>query len=392
MSFRDMCHKSDKLLQSIVTYDEQEEPAEDLLMVDKEVAAQEEEIVIQESSVEIVEVLSTQANEEIDAIEQESIDQQSEIHLQPHQQLQQDDGDECSVMHMGGVTWSDLECYVPVTCPLCNLSEESWTEAFHSHLQCHLQTDLYCAKCQDHWDSAESLVRHFYEHIDEIFPCPRCDSSFAYPPDLLEHARTECFKVIILEEELQFGSAEEEEVEAPPEPHTRVEIAPRKKANATTNKRPRDEDTGPRGCEFCGKVLKDLPNYERHRMRHTSDRKYKCNECDATFVYARELSLHAPYHDTANHNFICYECDPPKKYYFKRSLKTHMARNHKPRQRDQVCPECGKTFYDQTALKKHSLVHMDVKRYVCEVCSQRFTRGDHLRTHMKTHQRRQAMD
>lgn len=376
MTFREMCHENEKLLHSAVTRKNDQpvvqEKDEDW-STEFEVAPLSEEIIQEEETQEsqehyILEMSSGEQDNVQDELTQEDID-----HTEDPEE----------------VNWSDLDCNIKVTCPFCPL-EANWSIGLHGHIRDHLvENDCShnCPKCGDLYESEEDLLRHIYEHINTLFPCPRCELCYAYPLDLIDHARSDCFKLIVLEEEEHeehsnefTGQYPRQEKRPPTEASIRRKRIKRQKVSES-------ESAGPKECEICGKILKDYVNYERHRLRHTSALLYQCDQCEASFVFASELASHTPYHDTANHKYVCTECDPPKKYFYKRSLQAHMARNHMERARDYVCAVCDKAFFSPADLKKHELIHSAVKQFKCDDCSQRFTRADHLRTHMKTHQR-----
>lgn len=380
MTFREMCHENEKLLHSVVTR-KNDQPQEEVVLEKEEDWSEEfEEATLPEEIIQEEEAQETQEhyilemyNEEKDNVQYEEADHS-------------EDTEE--------VNWSDLECFIKVTCPFCPL-EANWSIGLHGHIRDHLvENDCShnCPKCEDSYESEEDLLRHIYEHINTLFPCPRCDLCFAYPLDLIDHARSDCFKLVVLEDEEVEEDSNEITGQIPRQdkrPPTKAIQSIRRK-RIKRQKVSESESVGPKACEICGKILKDHVNYERHRLRHTSALLYQCNQCEASFVFASELASHTPYHDTANHKYICNECDPPKKYFYKRSLQAHMARNHKERVRDKVCTVCDKAFFSPADLKKHELIHSEVKQFKCGDCSQRFTRADHLRTHMKTHQRRKV--
>ncbi|XP_053716223.1 zinc finger and BTB domain-containing protein 14 isoform X1 [Synchiropus splendidus] len=54
--------------------------------------------------------------------------------------------------------------------------------------------------------------------------------------------------------------------------------------------------------------------------------------------------------------------------------------------RDQLaCQGCGKTFLDETRLRKHEKLHSAERPFSCEICSKAFTTHAHLKEHLKIH-------
>ena len=58
---------------------------------------------------------------------------------------------------------------------------------------------------------------------------------------------------------------------------------------------------------------------------------------------------------------------------------------HSYRGRPPLCEQCGKTFSNQTAFKKHILTHTGEKQYHCEQCGRPFSCQSSLKRHMVTH-------
>ncbi|MEQ2281926.1 Zinc finger and BTB domain-containing protein 14, partial [Ameca splendens] len=54
--------------------------------------------------------------------------------------------------------------------------------------------------------------------------------------------------------------------------------------------------------------------------------------------------------------------------------------------RDQLaCQVCGKTFLDESRLRKHEKLHSAERPFACEICSKAFTTHAHLKEHLKIH-------
>ncbi|XP_068437457.1 zinc finger and BTB domain-containing protein 14 isoform X3 [Clinocottus analis] len=54
--------------------------------------------------------------------------------------------------------------------------------------------------------------------------------------------------------------------------------------------------------------------------------------------------------------------------------------------RDQLaCQVCGKTFLDESRLRKHEKLHSAERPFACEICTKAFTTHAHLKEHLKIH-------
>lgn len=50
-----------------------------------------------------------------------------------------------------------------------------------------------------------------------------------------------------------------------------------------------------------------------------------------------------------------------------------------------VCPECGLSLNTKRTLRRHMIVHSDVKKYKCQYCGKEYKRAKSLKIHLILH-------
>ena len=99
-------------------------------------------------------------------------------------------------------------------------------------------------------------------------------------------------------------------------------------------------------CPNCGKQVRDL-NLSRHIKNTQCDRpkeerhleKFKCNQCEKSFVHQKGLRQHIKEIHNQEKNFKCEQCDYCT--YLKSNLYMHVKRVHEKRALHVPCPHCG---------------------------------------------------
>lgn len=140
----------------------------------------------------------------------------------------------------------------------------------------------------------------------------------------------------------------------------------------------------PLTCEYCGKLFYRRQHYSAHlRAKHTFEKPYKCDLCDAKYTNSHSLLVH-----TRNHKnerpFVCSYCG--KSFVCSGDLYHH-SKIHLNK-REYQCVTCGKSFNTTSILRTHKIcMHTDPKewKYVCTYCPKRFPMNSGLATHMKRH-------
>ncbi|XP_017064364.1 zinc finger protein 660 [Drosophila eugracilis] len=115
-------------------------------------------------------------------------------------------------------------------------------------------------------------------------------------------------------------------------------------------------------CEYCGYRTGILWNLQVHQRRHTGEKPFICDTCQASF---------------------------PASY----QLKTHLERHLDAAQRRlrHICTDCQVGFSSSRALYHHRTLHEDRKRYKCSQCDKSFAQASgyaqHKRMHRQNNQR-----
>ena len=139
-------------------------------------------------------------------------------------------------------------------------------------------------------------------------------------------------------------------------------------------------------------VLKKwMKNEEKKKDQAISENRNKCMLCDDTFHNKHMLNMHMGIHKMGRH--ICPICK--QRFEKKSNLNTHVRRKHKDEvlaikkeaNRDEnettfPCEICGKTFYKEFNMKRHSKIHTEGYPFKCDNCGKTFKLKRYLRTHL----------
>ena len=101
-------------------------------------------------------------------------------------------------------------------------------------------------------------------------------------------------------------------------------------------------------CEHCVKAFTTSTAYERHLLKHSEERPYRCIACDAGF-----------------------------------KLKVHLKKHHLYRHTDEYpcgCSICGKRFKDSSAVRLHERIHSTDRPFKCG-CGKTFKTRENLWGH-----------
>ncbi|XP_047464596.1 histone-lysine N-methyltransferase PRDM9-like [Mugil cephalus] len=160
-------------------------------------------------------------------------------------------------------------------------------------------------------------------------------------------------------------------------------------------------------CGDCGKTFKQIPHLRRHKLCvHSNKRPYCCPHCRRSFSQASGLIRHQLVHRKQ-------EVDPDQSATLEEkesSTPVSESVSEKINEKENVeeefidmketantskgkaetsqfnCSDCGKSFINETSLKKHKMtIHERIRPYVCAVCQKCFGQYNDLDRHLQSH-------
>ncbi|EAT37737.1 AAEL010323-PA [Aedes aegypti] len=146
-------------------------------------------------------------------------------------------------------------------------------------------------------------------------------------------------------------------------------------------------------CDLCGESVYP-ETIEGHRNRHLGIKPYNCpaDGCDWTFYGRANMQTHVRRVHPQN-GVQSLECDVCGKFIKGTHGKLNVHRNlHFRKERNFVCPLCGKGFTKNRYLKQHSITHTGLFPHECSYCGKKFNNKWSMKTHEKNiHEKRSQM-
>ena len=134
-------------------------------------------------------------------------------------------------------------------------------------------------------------------------------------------------------------------------------------------------------CNKCSRTFINIISLKRHEKLHI-EQNFSCNECGKRFSFLEDLKLHKQSHQSD----ISQEDDDM--YVIKDS--DEIVENDTVNSSNSVyvrCKLCLKVMKKESYLS-HKMMHRKERKIVCNFCSSKFRKQDHLRKHMmKVHNR-----
>ena len=164
-------------------------------------------------------------------------------------------------------------------------------------------------------------------------------------------------------------------------------------------------------CEHCGKVFINkhvLAVHLASEHKIGEEGIFKCSKCDRTFVLKKLLKKHVTTFHKNKNRFQCEQCDYKCSnlsilrrhgmvhsdikdiycelcgdvYKSQQTLKAHIRQVHE-KERNFPCNECGKSFFTKIKMEQHAKIHSGQKDHICQFCEKRFIQKTNRDTHEK---------
>ncbi|XP_054086725.1 zinc finger protein 726 isoform X2 [Zeugodacus cucurbitae] len=136
-------------------------------------------------------------------------------------------------------------------------------------------------------------------------------------------------------------------------------------------------------CDICKKLFYSRYTLKYHTLQlHTNETKYECNVCGRRMAKKFMLVQHMLVH--SNDKMPCEHCG--RLFIRKFELEAHVKAVHmklKPFE----CQYCSECFASRKTLRHHEYIHTGEKPYVCDVCGQGYRQQTCLKNHRKSHEK-----
>ena len=256
-------------------------------------------------------------------------------------------------------------CY---ECPYCTITSSTYP-SFKTHLRQHQTEKCYrciAPNCSKMFQDLEQFLEHTQEHKDRQFRCHLCSAKFTDLGQLNLHSYSHLTDEQTREKQVfqcgkcknRYTSAEALDHHLQTTPHSYTCELCDKEFTAERFLRKHLVITHSKGvfeCEVCHKKLKNEHYLKSHSLIHTGEMPFECKVCGNKFNRKDKLKRHAQTHNASRK----YKCP----------FKDHM--------------NCTKEFHRFDKLKLHIMTHGNIKPFKCEICSNGFSRKEHLNAHIQ---------
>ncbi|XP_043946173.1 zinc finger protein 335 isoform X2 [Protopterus annectens] len=147
-------------------------------------------------------------------------------------------------------------------------------------------------------------------------------------------------------------------------------------------------------CLQCSYRCRRWSSLKEHMFNHAGKKPYKCEECNYTSVYKKDVIRHSAVHNKDKRKktemgpkLNSYPCPVCHKVYSMQKRLTQHLKTHSA-EKPHMCDKCGKSFKKRYTFKMHLLTHIQSvgnSRYKCEYCDYFSENKKLLLTHQLSH-------
>nr|CAD7573861.1 unnamed protein product [Timema californicum] len=267
---------------------------------------------------------------------------------------------------------------------MCNECGKSFNvkSVWQSHIQTHTEGRIYtCNECGKIFNVKRALEIHFQTHTgDRPYKCDKCEKTFGFKSHLMRH-------MLIHNRQKPYKCAEcgyHSRVKWNLKVHMENHIGQKEKVwkcpecdesfesfTCLTSHKSLHKAKEPHKCVKCGHFFKSIRELLDHHSRE--GKLVECSECGKSFKQMGALRKHMAHHDLKP--YLCVLCG--KYFRTEMNLSGHVLTHGQSNE----CPICRKCFKRKAYLQKHVLLHSNNKMYECTVCGKRFHQKSYLAKH-----------
>ncbi|XP_058846679.1 zinc finger protein 335-like isoform X6 [Acipenser ruthenus] len=147
-------------------------------------------------------------------------------------------------------------------------------------------------------------------------------------------------------------------------------------------------------CLQCSYRCKRWSSLKEHMFNHEGTKPYKCDECDYTSVYKKDVTRHSAVHSKDKKKktelvpkITQYPCPVCSRVYPMQKRLTQHMKTHSL-EKPHMCDKCGKSFKKRYTFKMHLLTHIQSygnSRFKCEFCEYTCDNKKLLLNHQLSH-------
>ncbi|XP_057681333.1 zinc finger protein 646 [Corythoichthys intestinalis] len=311
-----------------------------------------------------------------------------------------------------------------------------------NHKKSHKTGVFKCSVCQKRFYNLLALKNHQRSHFDiKRYTCHECGKAFKIQKQLLIHLRRHKknrAKIQELNNQIQaLVQMNNSEGKDSREPQQLPTCQAAVKSEFTSDRRPfaceqcgrtyrhagslvnhkKSHKTGQYYCSVCSKAYSNQLALKNHLRTHFASRKHSCQKCGKFFRGKRQLSAHVcadsqkcGRQSSRSLSLKCKECKQTfpsadqlvdhactgeEKRLFSCNICHRSYRhagsllNHKNTHKTGhfACTFCAKPFTNPMALRNHTRIHTQKKKYACPTCGKAFRLASVLHNHQKIHSR-----